>query len=65
MAVNATLLPTVTTEPVTGAVIVAVGAVAATAVTLTAGEVVEFPLLSVTRAVSEKLDAPPGTQVVV
>lgn len=57
--------PTVTIEPVEGAVTIAEGEAAANAVTLIAVDVVELPLLSVTRAVSEKLPADAGVQLVV
>lgn len=56
-----TVDPTVTIVPVAGPETIADGDVAASAVTLTAVEVVMPPLLSVTLAVSEKFPAAAGT----
>ena len=60
VAERVTLLPTVTTEPINGAVSDIVGAAAATTFTLTVDEVTAVPLESVTRAVSAEIPAAVG-----
>ena len=57
-----TVPPTVTTEPVDGAVIETLGAAAAATFTLTIDEVTAVPLESVTRAVSDATPAAVGVQ---
>ena len=64
VAVTVTAVPTVAVALLTGALMATAVTAAAAAVTLTAPEVTTAPLESVTRAVSAKLAAEGGIQVV-